>query len=78
MPTTSVYSKSDGVVCWRGCVERRTAQSESVEVAASHLGMVSHPEVLRILVQRLAQPEGAWRPLSRARALRTPRAAARA
>ena len=78
VPTTSVYSKSDGVVCWRSCVERRTALSESVEVAASHLGMVTHPEVLRIVVQRLAQPEGAWRPLSRARALRPARAAVRA
>jgi hypothetical protein len=65
VPTTSVYSKSDGVVCWRGCIEQRTAQSESVEVDASHLGMATHPDVLRIVVDRLAQPEGRWRPLRR-------------
>lgn len=65
VPTTSVYSKSDGVVCWRGCIEKKSAQSESVEVTASHLGMVTHPEVLRIVVNRLAQPEGRWRPLRR-------------
>jgi alpha/beta superfamily hydrolase len=65
VPTTSVYSKSDGIVSWRGCVEKQTQRSESVEVSASHLGMVSHPEVLRLIVERLAQPEGQWRPLRR-------------
>jgi len=63
VPTTSVYSKSDGVVCWQGCIEQRTPLAESVEVAASHLGMVTHPDVLRIVVDRLAQAEGRWRPL---------------
>jgi len=65
VPTTSVFSKSDGVVCWRGCIEQRTPLSESVEVGASHLGMVTHPEVLRVVVDRLAQPEGRWRPIRR-------------
>jgi predicted alpha/beta hydrolase family esterase len=65
VPTTSVYSKSDGVVSWRGCIEQRTPLAESVEVAASHLGMVTHPDVLRIVVDRLAQPEGQWRPWGR-------------
>lgn len=65
VPTTSVYSKSDGVVSWQGCIEKTTAASESVEVNASHLGMVTHPEVLRIVANRLAQAEGGWRPLDR-------------
>lgn len=65
VPTTAVYSKADGVVCWRGCIEQRTATSESVEVNASHLGMVSNPDVMRIVANRLAQPEGQWRPLKR-------------
>lgn len=67
VPTTSVYSKSDGVVSWRGCIEQRTPQAESVEVDASHLGMVTHPDALRVIVDRLAQPEGRWRPLGRER-----------
>ena len=66
VPTTSIYSKSDGVVCWRGCIEKRSATTESVEVDTSHLGMVNHPSVLRIVANRLAQPEGRWRPLKRA------------
>jgi hypothetical protein len=63
VPTTAVYSRSDGVVCWRSCIEKRSRQSESVEVDASHLGLVTHPEVLRVVVDRLAQAEGRWKPL---------------
>lgn len=63
VPTTSIYSKTDGIVSWRGCIEKATGHSESVEVAASHLGMGTHPEVLRIVANRLAQPEGQWRAL---------------
>ena len=65
VPTTAIFSKTDGIVAWQGCVERRTASSESVEVNASHLGMGTHPQVLRIVANRLAQPEGQWRPLKR-------------
>jgi hypothetical protein len=65
VPTTSIYSKTDGIVAWRGCIARRSDRAESVEVSASHLGMVSHPQVLRIIANRLAQPEGGWRPLRR-------------
>ncbi|HSV47215.1 MAG TPA: alpha/beta hydrolase [Ramlibacter sp.] len=71
VPTTSVYSKSDGVVSWRGCIERRTERSESVEVTAGHLGMATHPEVLRIVANRLAQPQGQWKPLRRRERLGT-------
>jgi predicted alpha/beta hydrolase family esterase len=67
VPTTSVYSKSDGIVSWRGCIEKRSPLAESVEVDASHLGMVNHPEVLRIVADRLAQPEGQWKALRRLR-----------
>jgi pimeloyl-ACP methyl ester carboxylesterase len=65
VPTSSIYSKTDGVVCWRGCIERKSRQSESIEVSASHLGMVTHPDVLRIVANRLAQAEGKWKPLRR-------------
>jgi pimeloyl-ACP methyl ester carboxylesterase len=75
VPTTSIYSKADGIVSWRGCLEKRTPRSENVEVAASHLGMVSHPDVLRVVVNRLAQPEGQWRPFRRPAAARSARPA---
>lgn len=61
VPTTSIYSESDGVVCWRGCLEKRCRDVENVAVSASHLGMPTHPEVLRVVADRLAQREGKWR-----------------
>ena len=69
VPTTSIFSKSDGIVSWRGCIGKRSDRNENVEVDASHLGMVSHPDVLRIIANRLAQPEGRWKPLRRAERL---------
>jgi alpha-beta hydrolase superfamily lysophospholipase len=63
VPTTSIYSRSDGVVPWQGCIQSPSAQAENIAVnSASHLGMGTHPTVLRILIDRLAQPEGEWKP----------------
>jgi hypothetical protein len=62
VPTTSIYSESDGVVCWQGCLEDAGPDVENIPVHASHLGMPTHPDVLRIVADRLAQPEGRWRP----------------
>ena len=62
VPTTSIYSETDGVVCWRACLEQPGRAVENVPVQASHLGMPTHPDVLRIVADRLAQAEGRWRP----------------
>jgi len=70
VPTTSIYSKSDGFVSWRGCLEEAAADVENIAVEASHLGMPSHPDVLRIVADRLAQEEGRWQPFRRRRARR--------
>ena len=67
VPTTSIYSESDGVVCWQGCLEDAGPDVENIPVHASHLGMPTHPDVLRIVADRLAQPEGRWRPYRRPR-----------
>lgn len=76
VPITAIYSESDGLVSWRGCLEQRGRFAENIAVHASHLGMPSHPEVLRIVADRLAQPEDRWRRLRRGGALRTPRTTA--
>jgi hypothetical protein len=62
VPSTAIYSRSDGIVAWRSCRETPSVTSESLEVAASHLGIGHHPVVLLTIAERLAQPEGAWRP----------------
>ena len=62
VPTTSIYSRSDGVVAWRCSIEPQSERTESIEVPASHAGMAVNPIVVRLIAQRLAQPEGEWRP----------------
>ena len=76
VPTTSIYSEADGVVCWRSCLQRGGRGVENIAVHASHLGMPTHPEVLRIVADRLAQPENGWRPYRVRRGLRKPRSTA--
>ena len=61
VPTTSIYSRSDGVVAWQACVLRRTARAENVEVDGSHMGLPWNPKVMAVVADRLSQPEGAWR-----------------
>jgi pimeloyl-ACP methyl ester carboxylesterase len=65
VPTTSILSKSDGVVNWRISLARNAALSENIEVNASHMGMGAHPAVLWAIADRLAQAEGEWRPFDR-------------
>lgn len=62
VPTTAIYSRSDGIASWQSCVAEAGPQSESIEVESSHLGIGHHPVVLLTVADRLAQPEGAWRP----------------
>ena len=63
VPTTSIYSRSDGVVAWQACRDMgRGRRSESIEIKGSHCGMPWNPAVLRVVADRLAQPLRAWRP----------------
>ena len=63
VPTTSIYSRSDGVVAWQTCTHRcPAAHVEDVEVVSSHLGMGWNSEVLKVVADRLAQRPGAWLP----------------
>ena len=62
VPTTSIYSKSDGVVAWRCSVNEPSPLAENIEVQASHIGLGVNPIALYALADRLAQPEGDWQP----------------
>jgi len=65
VPTTAIYSRSDGVVAWQSSVVPSGPHSESIEVVSSHVGMAVHPAVLYAVAERLAQPEGRWQPFER-------------
>jgi len=62
VPTTSIYSRSDGIVTWQCSVERNRHQAENIEVEGSHCGLGHNPAALYAIADRLAQPEGDWRP----------------
>ena len=66
VPTTSIFSRTDGVVAWQCSVEQESAMSENIEVHASHVGMGVNPTALYAIADRLAQPEGAWQRFDRA------------
>ena len=67
VPTTSILTKTDGVVAWRGSVQapERGAQTENIVVPASHVGLGVNPLVMVAVADRLAQPEDDWRPFDR-------------
>ena len=65
VPTTSIWSRTDGIVSWRCSVERERRFVENIEINASHFGIGAHPLALYAIADRLAQPEGDWRPFHR-------------
>lgn len=50
VPFVSVYSRTDGIVDWRACLD---AAARHVEVASSHTGMAVNPQVYRALAEHL-------------------------
>jgi pimeloyl-ACP methyl ester carboxylesterase len=62
VPSTAIYSRTDGIVAWQLCIESEGPLRESIEVRSSHSGMAVNPSALYAVADRLAQPEGRWRP----------------
>ncbi|NIB39921.1 alpha/beta hydrolase [Pseudomaricurvus alkylphenolicus] len=62
VPTTSIYSKTDGIVAWEGSVQHGGEQTENIEVPASHLGIGVNPLVMYLLAERLLQSPDNWQP----------------
>lgn len=66
VPSTSIYTKTDGVVAWQNCHQRKpisgkkARQTENIRVEGSHCGLGVNPSVLYVIADRLAQREGHW------------------
>lgn len=55
VPTTSIYTRSDGVVAWRACIHSEVSPHvENVEVRGSHCGLGWNPDVLEIVARKLS------------------------
>lgn len=56
VPSASIYSQTDGVVAWQGCLGTESPRHCNIEVnGVSHMGMVHHPAVLRVVANLLAR-----------------------
>ncbi len=65
VPTTAIYSKTDGVCAWQNCIEVHSDIAENIEVKGSHCGLGHHPAAVYAVADRLAQPEGEWKHFDR-------------
>jgi pimeloyl-ACP methyl ester carboxylesterase len=71
VPSTAIFTRTDGVVPWRASHNDDGERAESIEVVGSHSGLGHHPAVLWAIADRLAQPPGEWVPFRPTRPWRT-------
>ncbi len=64
VPTTSIYSRTDGVVNWKACLIRKTDRSENIRVYGSHCGLGFNTAAIYAIADRLAQPADQWQHFS--------------
>ncbi len=64
VPTTSFYTKTDGLIDWKSSICDEIGQSENIKIFTSHFGMGHNPLVLWAMANRLAQPKQAWEPFN--------------
>jgi pimeloyl-ACP methyl ester carboxylesterase len=61
VPTTSIYTKGDGVVNWRTTVQNIDHdQVQNIEVIGSHCGLTINPAVWYLVADRLRHKEDSW------------------
>jgi pimeloyl-ACP methyl ester carboxylesterase len=71
VPSTAIYSRLDGIVSWRACIEPETDLHQNVEVRCAHLGFGIDPATLWLIADRLALPAGDLRPFRPTAGLRS-------
>ena len=65
VPTTAIFSRTDGICAWQGCREQSSHMAESIEVESCPCGMGHPPAAVYAVAERLAQKEGEWAPFDR-------------
>ena len=66
VPSTAIYSRSDGVIRWHVCIDGPGANDavsrhENIEVRGSHSGLGHHPAVVYAVADRLSRPIDNWK-----------------
>lgn len=54
VPITAMYSKRDGIVAWRACIDDFSPDITMIEITSTHVGMGIDPDVWQIVSERLA------------------------
>lgn len=66
LPTSAVYTRTDGIVGWGLAVQKDGhGQCENIEVRGSHCGLTHNASVWYVLADRLAQSTDQWKPFNR-------------
>lgn len=65
VPSSAVYSRTDGIVPWQIARQQPGPLAENIEVYGSHIGLGFNASALYLLAERLAQPESRWTPFER-------------
>lgn len=65
VPSTSIFSRSDGIVAWQCSLEPDHEHTENIEIEGSHCGLGHNPLALYAIADRLAQREDHWKPFDR-------------
>jgi pimeloyl-ACP methyl ester carboxylesterase len=62
VPSTSIYTRADGVVRWHMCIDTVGPSCENIEVFGTHSGLGYNIAAVIAVADRLARPEGEWQP----------------
>ena len=63
VPVTAIYSKTDGIVPWKYCMENPDSPNvQNIEVKGSHCGLGHNVTVLSCIADRLSQEQASWQP----------------
>jgi pimeloyl-ACP methyl ester carboxylesterase len=62
LPTTSIYSRTDGIVAWQCSLNPPAPLAENIEVHASHIGLGLNPLAMVAIADRLAVDPARWQP----------------
>lgn len=62
VPTTSIFTKADGIVSWKTCIEHELNEtSQNIQVRGSHIGLGVNPTVLKLIANRLQYSKDNWK-----------------
>ena len=68
VPSASIYTRTDGVVAWRDCLQVQAPRAQNIEVVASHIGLGVNPAAIYAVLDRLAS-RSRWAPFDPPRLL---------